>query len=100
MPRLTQAMPIQQHKPMKIGLPPVFTSLTMSVLKPIAAIAITMKNFDSVLMGAVTATGSANTVVMTLANTKNRIKNGKIFLMSNVPAAAPVPSPASAARLA
>lgn len=68
MPRLTQVMPIQQHRPMKIDLAPVFTSLTTSVLKPIAAIAITMKNFDSVLIGAVTATGSANTVVMTLAS--------------------------------
>ena len=73
---------------MRMGLPPDFTRCTMSVFRPMAAMAMTMKNFDSVLMGAVTATGSANTVVMTLANTKNRMKNGKIFLMSNVPAAA------------
>ena len=30
-----QAMPIQQHRPIKMGLPPVLTSLTILVLKPI-----------------------------------------------------------------
>ena len=100
MPTLTSVMPIQQHRPMKMGLPPVLTSLTTSVLKPIAAMAMTMKNLERVLMGAVTATGRANTVVMTLAKTKKRMKNGKIFLMSNVPVAAPSPVPVSAARFA
>ena len=100
MPMLTNVMPIQQHRPMKMGLPPVLTSLTTSVLKPMAAIAMTMKNLDKVLMGAVTAAGKANTVVMTLANTKNRMKNGKIFLMSKEPAERPSPCPAFAARSA
>ena len=57
MPRLTTAMPTQQQRPMRMGLPPVRTSLTRLVLKPIAAIAMTMKNLESSLMGAVTAAG-------------------------------------------
>ena len=52
------AMPIQQQKPNAMGLPPFLTSSTISVLKPIAAMAITIKNFDSSLMGAVMDTGS------------------------------------------
>ena len=62
--------------------------------------AMTMKNFESALMGATTPAGSAKTVVMTLASTKKRMKNGKIFLMSNDPAARPSPQPASATRFA
>ena len=67
MPRLTTAIATQQHAPMRIGLPPVRTSLTMSVLKPIAAMAMMMKNLLSSLMGAVASAGRAKTVVMTLA---------------------------------
>ena len=88
MPRLTHAMATQQQRPMRIGLPPVRTSLTMLVLKPIAAIAMTMRNLESSLMGAVTAAGSAKTVVTTLASTKNTMNVGnarrrlKVFLAS------------------
>ena len=42
--RLVQAIPAQQHRPVKSGLPPVFTSLIISVLRPMAAIAIIIKN--------------------------------------------------------
>ncbi|MFA7074498.1 MAG: hypothetical protein WC234_04845, partial [Endomicrobiaceae bacterium] len=42
--RLIAAIAIQQEKPINIGFEPVFTSLTMFVFKPIAAIAIIMKN--------------------------------------------------------
>ena len=42
--RLTAAIDIQQQNPIIIGFPPFFTSLTMSVLRPIALIAITIKN--------------------------------------------------------
>ena len=52
------AMPIQQQKPSAMGLPPFLTSSTISVLKPIAAMAITIKNFESSLMGAVMDVGS------------------------------------------
>ena len=44
MPRLTSVIPAQQAAPMTIGFPPVRISFTMSLFKPIAAIAMTMKN--------------------------------------------------------
>ena len=76
-PRLTAVIPAQQQKPVKIGFPPVLMSLTMLVFRPIAAIAMTIKNLLSVLSGSVTAAGRANTVVTTEASTKNRTKKGK-----------------------
>ena len=82
--RLTTAMPIQQHMPTKIGLPPLFTSLTILVLRPMAAIAITMKNLLRVFNGINTSFGmpaDTHMVVMMEAATKKSIKNGKIFVM-------------------
>lgn len=78
--RLTPVMPIQQHAPMAIGLPPFLTSLTMLVFSPIAAIAMMMKNLLSSLMGAKKEAGSPKwmaVVVMMDAPIKNRMKNGK-----------------------
>ena len=49
--RLTAVMPAQQQAPMKIGFPPVFMSFTRLVLRPMAAMASTMKNLLSSLMG-------------------------------------------------
>ena len=49
--RLTTVIPIQQAIPIRIGLPPVFTSFTILVFRPIAAIAITIKNLDSSFSG-------------------------------------------------
>ena len=82
MPRLTKEIQSQQQNPMRIGLPPDFTSLTISVLSPMAAIAMTMKNLDNVFKGANTVLLTpfmVQTVVMTDAKTKNRMKKGKIF---------------------
>ena len=45
-------MRIQQESPKTSGFPPVFTSFTISVLSPIAPIARTIMNFESVLNGA------------------------------------------------
>ena len=42
-------MDIQQHIPIKIGFPPVLISFIILVFKPIAAIAIIIKNFDNCL---------------------------------------------------
>ena len=42
--RLTAVIPTQQLKPINIGLPPVLTNFTISVLIPIAAIAQIIKN--------------------------------------------------------
>lgn len=51
-PRLTRLMPIQQEKPINRGFPPVLISFTMSVLRPMAAMAIIIKNLLKVLAGA------------------------------------------------
>lgn len=80
--RLTTVIPNQQVAPKINGLPPVFTSLTTSVFNPIAAIAITMKNLLRVFKGSKTDAEypkEDTTVVMTDANTKNKIKKGKIL---------------------
>ena len=50
--RLTPVMPTQQQKPMNSGLPPVLISFTMLLLRPMAAMARTMKNLLSVFTGA------------------------------------------------
>lgn len=77
-------MPIQHDIPRRIGLPPFFTSLMISVFNPMAAIAMIMQNLDNSLNGLKNEVGTPMLramVVMILANTKNRIKNGKIFLI-------------------
>lgn len=86
-PRLTAAMAIQQHKPIKMGLPPVRTSLTMFVFSPMAPIAMMMKNLESSLKGWNTEDGTPTevaTVVIMDANTKNKMKNGNTFFRENV----------------
>ena len=52
MTMLTNVIAHQQQTPRIKGFPPVFTSFTMLLLSPIAAIAITMKNLLRVLSGA------------------------------------------------
>ena len=81
-PRLTQAIATQQHRPMKMGLPPVRISLTRSVFRPMAPMAMMIKNLDSSLKGWNRLDGApaaVAAVVMTEASTKNRIKKGKTF---------------------
>ena len=51
MRRLVPVMPTQQQAPKARGAPPVLMSLTISVFSPMAAMASTMKNLLSVLMG-------------------------------------------------
>lgn len=77
-------MPIQQAKPIMIGFPPVLTSFTILVFKPIAAMAMTMKNLDMVLKGAKKLTSTPKlmlTVVIRLANTKSKMKKGNTDFM-------------------
>ena len=65
------------------GFPPVFTSFTISVFSPMAAMARTIMNFDSVLNGANVLSGTPNavhTVVIIDASTKNSMKNGNTDL--------------------
>ena len=58
MRRLTQAMAIQQHKPVRMGFPPLFTNRMMLVFQPMAAMAMTMRNLLSSFNGSVTEAGS------------------------------------------
>ena len=79
MPRLTAVMAAQQHKPIRMGLPPVLTSLIRSVLSPMAAMAMMMKNLDSSLKGAKAAASTPARdapVVIREASMKNRRKKG------------------------
>ena len=55
--RLTKAMPIQQQNPVRIGFIPVLTSLTIFVFRPIADIAMMIRNLLSSFNGAVTPAG-------------------------------------------
>ena len=90
MSRLTPVMPAQQQSPIKIGLPPVLTSLTMLVFSPMAAIATTMKNLLSSLSGSKKLSGKPNwtAIVVTIdAATNQRIKNGNIFRSCTLPPA-------------
>jgi hypothetical protein len=71
--RLAAIIPTQQQNPKTIGFPPDFTSFTMFVFKPIAAIARMIKNLLSSLNGVNTAAGTPKLVaivVMIEANTK------------------------------
>ena len=70
-------MQTQQHRPTKMGFVPLLTSLMILVLRPMAAIAMTIKNLLSVLKGVNTLPGTpaaVQTVVITEASTKKRIK--------------------------
>lgn len=81
--RQTPVIPIQQQAPIISGFPPVFISLIMSVFKPIAAIAITIKNLLKVFNGLKTSGEipfAVATVVIIEARIKYRIKNGNICL--------------------
>ena len=49
--RLTAVIAAQQPKPSAMDFPPFFTILTMSVFRPMAVMAMTMKNLLSVLSG-------------------------------------------------
>lgn len=88
MPRLTRVIPIQQAMPIRIGFPPVLTSLMMFVCSPMAAIAMIMKNLDNSFSGANTSIGTptaAAIVVMMDAPIKNRMKKGNTCLMDTCP---------------
>lgn len=79
-------IPSQQQAPNVRGFPPVFTNLTIFVLSPIAAIAITMKNLLKSFNGLKNDDGTpifTATVVNTDAAKKYKMKNGKIFFILN-----------------
>ena len=83
-PRLILIIPHQQQNPSKIGLPPILISFTMFVFSPTALIARTIKYLLSVLNGVKKPDGTprcTQTVVMTDAKTKYRMKKGNTFFM-------------------
>ena len=71
-----------------MGLPPDFTSFTRSVFRPMAAMAMMMKNLESVFSGANTAASAPAAtamVVMMLATRKNRMNIGKARFSEKLP---------------
>ena len=70
-------MPIQQQNPVRIGLVPVLMSFIILVFRPMAAIAMIIRNLLSSFNGAVTPTGRRKTVVTTDARMKNSTNIGK-----------------------
>ena len=91
MNKLIQAIHIQQIKPKIIGLPPFLINLITFVFKPIATIARTIKNLLNSLNGVKNSAempAEMETVVMTEAAIKYRMKNGKIcFRLTLLPEA-------------
>ena len=86
--RLTTVIPTQQEAPRRIGFPPDLTSFTTLLFRPIAAIAMIMKNLDSSFSGANTSALTPrlmHTVVMTAAMIKYRMNIGKALFKLNLP---------------
>lgn len=82
--RVIDVMIIKHVPPRANGLEPDFTSFTMSLLKPMADIAITMKNLDRSLKGLkypMSTPLARAMVVIRLAIMKYIMKNGNICLM-------------------
>ena len=71
----------QQHKPIIIGFPPVLINFTRFVFKPIAPIAIVIKNLPHSVIGFVILDGILNTVLITAVNKKNKTNHGNIFVI-------------------
>ena len=63
-----RVMRIQHESPKTSGFPPVFTSFTISVLSPIAPIARTIMNFESVLNGANTDSSTPQAMAIVVIN--------------------------------
>ena len=70
MSRDISVIPTQQQNPIKIGLPPFFTSFTISVCRPTAPIAIMIKNLLSSFKGRKISGDICNTFVETVVMTE------------------------------
>ena len=93
--QLTAVMAAQQHKPIRMGLPPVLTSLIRSVLSPMAAMAMMMKNLDSSLKGAKAAASTPARdapVVIREASMKNSRKKGNTRRREKLPSPRRLPA--------
>ena len=84
--RDTRVIPIQQQNPSKSAFFPLCKRCKKFVLRPIAAIAIVMKNFDRFFAGRKTWLENpklVQTVVKRLARMKKKIKVGKRLFTEN-----------------
>ena len=77
--KLTKIIPIQQRAPSTIAFPPCEINFLISVLSPIADIAIIIKNFDKNFIVDKKEAGSGSTVVKIDASRKNKMNVGKEF---------------------
>lgn len=73
----------QHMNPKAIDFPPVFIKFTMSVERPIAIIAIVIKNLDNTFVNDINDSGIGKTVVKIENITKNKIKLGISFEIFN-----------------
>ena len=87
MPKDANATAAQQHNPKRIGFPPFLIRLTRLVLRPIAAIAMVIRNLPKLTIGLLMVAGIPVTVLMTAASRKNRINQGKILARLKLPLA-------------
>lgn len=86
----TREMAAQQQNPINIGLPPFFTNFTISEFRPIAAIAMIIKNLEQLfkkpnaasaapMTAAFSAKNTLTSVVTADARIKYRMNMGKTF---------------------
>ena len=83
MPRLVRMIAIQQRAPRRMDFPLDLIIAMRFVLRPIALIAMMMRNLESCLRGAkklLLTPKEVRTVVSREARIKQRMKTGKIFL--------------------
>lgn len=71
--RLIRVMPIQQQAPRSIGFPPERISFGRLLFRPMAAMAMTIRNLDSSFNGA-KRLASAPSMMHTVVKTEARIK--------------------------
>ena len=84
--RETAVIPAQHIPPKTIGFPPLFISLITLLFKPMAAMDITIQNFDNSFKGLNVSAGTpalTATVVTTAAATKKIMNTGKAFQKLN-----------------
>ena len=90
--RLTMVIPIQQEAPRRSGFPPDFINFITLLFRPMAAMAIMMKNLDSSFSGANTSALIPiliHAVVIIAAMMKYKINIGNALFMLKFPAFSP-----------
>ncbi len=78
-------MPVQQHAPIRSGLPPLLTSFTILLPSPIAAIAIVIRNLLRFLSGANTLAETPADVQLVYLSTPNLMLRDFVFISQTAP---------------